>query len=416
MPKPDRDDVVLSGLGITSAIGQGREAFATALFAGTTRFRVMERPGRQSAHAGIATAFLGAEIESLRIPEPLSPDDLRTASFSARVALVTMHEAWRDAALDGIDPCRIGLVVGGSNVQQRDLVLAHEKYRDRVAFLRPTYGFGFMDTDIVGLGTEHFGIRGPSFTVGGASASGQVAVIQGVHAVRSGTVDACIVVGALMDLSYWECQGLRAMGAMGSDRFATEPSRACRPFDRDSDGFIFGEACGAVVLERHGSHARRRPRRAPVVAVAGSAMRMDAHRGPDACAEGERAVIQCALDDAGIAAGQVEYVNPHGTGSSSGDAAELRALQSAGLRHARINATKSLTGHGLTAAGVVEIVATVIQMEAARLHPTRNLDHAADESFNWVGATAEECRFTTALTLSHGFGGVTSAICLRGPS
>jgi malonyl-ACP decarboxylase len=412
MPRPKRDDIVIAGVAVTSAIGQGREAFATALFGGATRFRVMERPGRQSGHSGFRTAFLGAEIESLQIPKRFV-GGLRTASFSAQAALVTMEEVWRDAALDSIDPCRIGLLVGGSNVQQRELLLVHERYRDRAAFLRPTYGLGFMDTDIVGLGTQHFGIRGPSFTVGGASASGQVAVIQGIHAVRSGTVDACLVVGALMDLSYWECQGLRAMGAMGSDRFADEPSRACRPFDRDSDGFIFGEACAAVVVERYGSYAGRRLHRAPVAAIAGTAICMDANRGPNASVEGEQAAIQRALGDAGLRAADVEYVNPHGTGSTAGDAVELGALRAAGLTHARINATKSLTGHGLTAAGVVEIVATVTQMEALRLHPTRNLDDAIDESFNWVGASSEECRFTTALTLSHGFGGISTAMCLR---
>lgn len=400
---------------MTSAIASGKDAFASALFSADARFRVMERPGRQFRTDTASTAYLGAEIGALTLPDRVTPDVVRTASFAGQVALVTAHEAWHHAALGQFDPHRVGLIVGGSNVQQRDLVLVQDKYRNRLAFLRPTYGFSFMDSDIVGLCTQHFGIKGPSFTVGAASASGQVAAIQGAHAVRSGSVDACIVVGALMDLSYWECQGLRAAGAMGSDRFADEPSRACRPFDRDSDGFIFGESCGAIVLERHSSWRRRQPHRQPLAVVSGWAMSMDANRNPNASFEGELRVIEDALKQAAIAANEVDYVNPHGTGSKSGDTIELRALKAAGLCHARINTTKSITGHGLTSAGLVEIVATVIQMESARLHPSRNLDHPIDESFHWVGRDAERCSIGAALTLSYGFGGVNSAVCLRRP-
>src|SRR5439155_20382069 len=162
-----------------------------------------------------------------------------------------------DARLSEVDPCRIGLIVGGSNVQQRELEQTHESYRDRPAFLRPTYAMLFMDSDLCGFCSAQFGIRGLAYTVGGASASGQLAIIQAAQAILANQVDVCIALGAMMDLSHWECRGLRAIGAMGSDRFANEPSLACRPFDRDHDGFIYGESCGAVVIESRQSSARR---------------------------------------------------------------------------------------------------------------------------------------------------------------
>ncbi|MBB4886381.1 beta-ketoacyl synthase N-terminal-like domain-containing protein [Streptomyces netropsis] len=406
---PDQPDVVITGLGVTTAVGQGKDAFTAALFEGRHAFAPLRRPGRSMPADGSATAFLGAEIAELAVPEAFPARVLRTASLSARTALVTIAEAWHEAGLDDVDPTRIGLVVGGSNVQQRELTQAHARHADHPEFVRPTYGLTFMDTDLCGLCTELFPIRGFAHTLGGASASGLLAVQQAVWAVRSGQVDVCIALGALMDLSYWEFLAFRAMGAMGSHRFADDPGSACRPFDRQRDGFLFGEACGAVVVEREG--VRRHPE--PYARVLGMATAVDGNRNPDPSLAGEISVIEGALAEAGLSASDIEYVNPHGTGSLIGDDTELRALAECGLRDARINATKSITGHGLSAAGAVEVVATLLQMREQRLHPTRNLVDPVDDSFGWVRQESVPFAFDTAVSLSMGFGGLSSAICLR---
>jgi malonyl-ACP decarboxylase len=404
-------EVVVSGVGVTSAVGQGQAQFAAALFAGQHRFDAMRRPGRQLPAPGGASAFLGAEISELAMPEKIARSLLRTASLSGQVALATVHEAWTDAGLAALAPERIGLVVGGSNFQQREHVLLHGAYRGREQFLRPTYALTFMDSDLCGLCTQAFGIRGFAHTVGGASASGQVAVIEAIHAVESGRVDACIAVGALMDLSYWECQGFRSAGAMGSTRYADQPGLACRPFDRACDGFIFGESCGAVVIERWGSAQVRQ--RTPYARLAGWAVRLDANRNPNPSVQGEADAIRDALACAGLQPDEIDYVNPHGTGSPIGDATELEALRHCGLVHAHLNATKSVIGHGLSAAGVVELIAVLLQMTQGRLHPTRNLDDPIDASFRWVGPSGLEHRIDNALHLSMGFGGVNTALCLQ---
>jgi malonyl-ACP decarboxylase len=267
-----------------------------------------------------------------------------------------------------------------------------------------------MDTDIVGVCTEQLGIRGPAITAGGASASGQVAVLQAAQAVQSGEVDICIAIGGLMDLSHWELQALRSLGAMGTDRFAAEPAKACRPFDAMRDGFIFGEACGALVIERADpARAGARPR----ARLSGWAMAMDANRNPNPSLEGEISVIRGALSHAGLSPREIDYVNPHGSGSVVGDEIELRALRECGLDGAWINATKSITGHALTAAGAVEIIATILQMDAGRLHPSLNLEEPIDGSHRWVRAESIPHRIEKALSVSLGFGGVNTAICLQ---
>jgi len=411
MPSSDRSDIVVSGVGVTSSIGQGKAAFTSVLLEGRHRFDTMRRPGRQRPSPEQGPSFVGAEIADLAFPESISRSLLRTASLSGQAALVTLHEAWEDARLDQVAPERIGLVVGGSNFQQRELVHAHDTYRGREQFLRPTYGLSFMDSDLCGMCTEAFGIRGFAFTMGGASASGQVAVLEAIHAVESGRVDVCIAVGALMDISYWECQGLRSLGAMGSDRYADTPALACRPFDRDRDGFIFGESCGVVVVEKRES--ARRLERLPYARLAGWAMCMDANRNPNPSAEGEIAAIKAAMARAGLAPADIDYINPHGTGSTIGDITELESLRQCGLDHAWINTTKSVIGHGLCAAGAVELIAVLLQMKEGRLHPTRNLDNPFDPAFKWVGGEAVSHSIENAVNLSMGFGGVNTAVCLQ---
>jgi malonyl-ACP decarboxylase len=398
-------EIVATGIGVTTAIGQGKEAFTSALLRGAHAFGVMRRPGRQSG----SSAFLGAEIAALAQPSEVS--NVRTASFSARVAVATLYEAWRDAALDDVDPERIGLIVGGSNFQQRELALTHDSYAGRVEYLGPSYGMTFADTDLCALCTSLLGIRGMACTIGGASASGQLAIIQAIQSLQAGQVDVCVVLGALMDLSYWECQGLRALGAMGSDRYAAAADLACRPFDRDRDGFIFGECCGAIVLEKLAS--RGRTARPPYARVAGWGMVLDGNRGPAPSLEGERRAIRIALKRANRKPERIDYVNPHGTSSQLGDAVELEAIESCGLSHAYLNATKSLIGHGLSAAGTVEAIATLLQMRAGRLHPTRNLDNPINPSMNWVRDEPVAHTIENALTLSIGSGGINTAICLQ---
>lgn len=401
-----QSEMCITGLGITSAIGQGKTAFASALMQGRHAFGVMQRPGRQKG-----TPFLGSEIASLSYPRSLSNRMVRTASFTGQLAMITLQEAWDEAKLDAADPTRIGLVIGGSNTQQRELIKTYEKYEDRPHFVRPTYGMSFMDSDLCGLCTEQFGIQGFAYTVGGASASGQVAVIQAIQAVQTNQVDICIAMGALMDLSYLECQALRSLGAMGTDRYAGEPSKACRPFDRDRDGFIYGESCGAVVIERSDSVLKRNAK--PYAILSGWAMGMDGNRNPNPTREGEVRVIKKSLEHAKLSAQEVDYINAHGTGSVVGDETEIRAILDCGLAHAYINATKSVTGHGLSAAGTVEIIATLLQMKKSRLHPTRNLEHPIESSCNWVREQSVSHIIKHALNLSMGFGGVNTAICLR---
>lgn len=411
MPGAAETRLVVSGIGISTAIGCGKHAFAGALREGRHAFGHLQRPGRILVDGDGEIRFVGAEIDENALTSALDARAARTASWSAKVAASTVAEAWDDAGLSALPAARIGLVIGGSNLQQREQALMHDAQRGRARFVRPSYASSFMDTDLVGICAERFGIRGACWSAGGASASGQLAVIHAAMSVLAGQADAVVAVGGLMDLSYWELQSLRSAGAMGTDLFAQSPALAARPFDRQRDGFIFGEGCAALVVETEASAKRRGA--AAYAQLLGWGVTGDASRGTAPSAQGEIDAIGLALRHAGIAAADIDYYNAHGTGSPLGDETEIEAIHGSGLSRASINATKSITGHGLSAAGAVELVATMLQMKQGWLHPTRNLEAPVDASLDWVVGTARNREIEFAVSLSLGFGGTNTAICLR---
>lgn len=404
--------MIVSGLGVCASNGIGKDAFTETLLKGEHRFGLLKRYGRvlPCSDKEPCPRFIGAEIDFDFSPEQSDEKYFRTASLTAKIAITTIKEAWDDANLSRINPERIGLIIGGSNFQQRELVNTYGRYTKEPHYIKPNYALSFMDTDVCGTCTEIFNVRGPSFTVGGASASGLLAIIQSIQAVQSGSVDACIALGSLMDLSYWECLAFRSAGAMGSDKYSLQPELASRPFDKNRDGFIFGESCGAIVIERANSSSITKN---PYAHIKGWGVYMDGNRNPNPSLEGECKAITKALAMANLSARDIDYINPHGSGSNLGDLTELKALEQSGLKHAWINSTKSIIGHGLSSAGTVEVIATILQMKERKLHPSRNLESPIDETFRWVRNQSITHEIKRALKLSMGFGGINTAICIE---
>ena len=393
----------MTGIGVATGFGYGKENFLEGLFSGRDLFAPLVRPGRQSPSGD--SGFIGIELPEP--PEILPKRVARTAGFSARVAVAVVQEAWTEASLDKLDPSRIGLVLGGSNLQNRELLLGQQDL-ERRGFVSPHLGYAFFDTDIAALCAATFGIRGVTYSVGGASASGAVAVIHAAEMVARGHVDACIAVGALQDLSFLELEALKVMGALGP----REPGTlACRPFDRSHDGFVFGESCAALVVRRGDAV----PTNEGYGRIAGYAHITDGHRGPDPSLEGELRAICSALDMAAVEPKEIDYINAHGTGTPLGDKTEVEAYRAAGLTRVAINATKSIIGHGIASAGAVEVAVTLMQMRAGRLHPTHCLDDPIDPELRWVRGQPQACQVRNALSLSFGFGGINTAIVLRAP-
>lgn len=247
--------------------------------------------------------------------------------------------------------------------------------------------------------------------MGAASASGNAGLVHGARLVATGEADVCLVVGALADLSAIEERALLNVGAMA-------PGPVGPPFDETHGGFAYGQGAACVVLE---SRRSARARGAEVLAeLAGWDLRLAANSLTEPDGEAEAATMTRAMSRAGVSPGDVSYVNAHGTGAPLGDAAEAEALRwvlGEAVGGAWVNSTKALTGHCLAAAGVVEAVATVVQMRGGFVHPNPGLAHPADPGLRFAPATGGvRADIGVALSNGFGFGGFNGSVVFRAPA
>ncbi|CAM5317183.1 hypothetical protein SHIRM173S_10146 [Streptomyces hirsutus] len=340
----------------------------------------------------------------------LPPEATRRTSRPVRASLAVAGQAWRDAGLHhgGPDPRRIGVVVAGSNLNGAQSAAAAARMARDPMLVPPRLALQYQDTDHVATLSEAFGIRGEGLTVGGASASGNLALVQGARLVGWGVLDVCLVIGALAEPAPAELRSFLNLGAM----VPTAGTGPGGPFDRSHRGFVHGPAAAAVVLESADSAARRSAR--VLAELAGCAAGLDANSQPDPTVAGEADVMARALRDAGIGPADVDLVGAHGTGSPLGDRVEADAItQVFGDARPWVNAVKGLAGHALTAAGLLSAVAVVVQLRDGFVHPNPWVRDPIDGVPELAGDTAVTTPLRWAVSNAFGFGGFNSAVVWR---
>lgn len=422
---PSEIKVYVTGMGVLNAIAESSGDFERSLRAGKQGMRLVSEETVTPAlriRADIPHFSLAECLEISRLtgeaPETAiarAKQLARRSPFPVQTAVATLMEAWIQASLFQmpISPERLGIIVAGHNLTMGICREQTFKYNKAPEYVSPAYALQFMDTDHVGTLSEIFGIEGEGCTVGGASASGNVGIIKARQMLQLGIADACVVVGALSDLTAIELQGFANIGALGG-KSIREPDRACRPFDRAHEGFIYGQGSGCIILERADSVARRKV--SPLAEMAGGAIRLDGNRLSHPNAKGEAGAMERALADSGTAASEVDYINAHGSSSPLGDETELKAIKEVFKEETGriwLNSTKGLTGHCLFSAGVVEAIASILQIRGGFVHPNANLEHPLDVGFRFAGRTAAAAPIQVVLSNSFGFGGINTSIVLK---
>lgn len=408
----------ITGLGVITPIGTGAEQFSDALKKGASCFSVMEFNRDETIFrfpAGKTAPFSLKEAVSslaLKPAQILAAKRLRNVSDSTAYGVYTALSAWADADFpDTLDTHRVAIISAGTNTQQATSEALRQEYAHKLHHLNPNYGLNFFDSDIIGILSEILGIRGEGHTVGAASASGNMAIIQAVRLLNSGDYDVVMVVAPLMDLSVYEFQGFTSLGAMARLEPDMDPATLCRPFDKGHNGFVYGQSAACLIIES-AAHAQQRNKQG-YGSIAGYGTHLDANRNPNPSAEGETLAMTRAITMAGITPAAVDYVNTHGTSSAIGDHTEITAMENAGLTGVKANSTKSLIGHALSAAGVVEAVATLLQMKGNFLHPNNNLVTPVSAQINWIQSRTEETPLNICLSNGFGFGGINTSIIFK---
>ncbi len=410
---------VITGLGMVSPIGIGVGSFWKAALAGQSGVRTVQPFGEFSLED--YRSRVAGQVVDFHPEQVLDPVQAERVDRYAQFALVAAHEGVADAGLriEAARAHRVGVVVGagmggmvmGENEITR-LYRSHKPHR-----VHPNFIPMITLNSASGAVAMHLGAKGPNLTISTACSSSAHAMGQALTCIRNGTADAVIVVGADASLTPLVFAGFCSLRAL-STRFNTEPERASRPFDRDRDGFVMGEGAAALVVE---SLAHARKRKAHIYAeVAGYAATSEAYHMVIPREDGEEVAttMALALADAKLRPGQVDYINAHATSTPVGDAVEVKAIRNLFKVRANklaVNATKSLVGHTLGAAGAIGSVVCALTVETGLIHPTANYDHPdPDCRLPGISRRLQERRVTVAMLNAFGFGSNNAAVVFKG--
>ncbi len=407
--------VAITGIGPITAVGTGRDALWAGLRARRSPIRTATR-----FDSSIWRSHLAAEVDDFDPTDFMHAKQVRRLDRFMHFAIGSTALALQDAGLDPSDPdpdgvaVQFGSALGGvayAEEQVRNLLTGGIRAVDpRVALT--TFGGAAS----CGVAIE-FGFTGPNVTNAMSCASGTIAVGEAFRLIRDGTSDMAIAGGVeapLAPLSFGAFAIIRAMSTRNDD-----PERACRPFDRDRDGFVMGEGGCSLVLERW-EHAVARGARI-YAELAGYGTTNDAHHMTAPRPDGAQAAraMRLALRSAGADPGEVDYVNTHGSSTPLNDSTETFALKQVLGDHAydvAVSGTKPYHAHALGASGAIEVGITCLALEHDWIPPVLNFeDGGAECDLDYVTGEGRDIRANTCLSNSFGFGGINASLVLRRP-
>lgn len=361
------------------------------------------------------------ELKNFDATNYLDRKEARKLDRYCQLALVVSDQAMADAGLskENIDVDRAGVIfasgIGGLITFQEEVM--NFAKGDGTPRFNPFF-IPKMILDIAaGQISMRHGLRGPNFAVTSACASSTNAIGVAVDLIRAGKADVVLAGGSEAVISEAGVGGFNAMKALSERN--DSPDTASRPYDKDRDGFVMGEGAGALVLESL-EHAQARGARI-ICEVAGTGASADAHHitAPHPEGLGAKHVMLAALADAGMQPTEIDYINTHGTSTPLGDGAEVKAIQDVFGEHAyqlNISSTKSMTGHCLGAAGVIEAIACIQAVLHDVVPPTINHftdDPELDNRLNFTFNKAQHRTVNAALSNTFGFGGHNACIIVK---
>ena len=408
--------IVVTGIGALTPIGNNVETYWNNLINGVSGADMIT----QFDASKFKTRF-ACEIKGFDPTEFMDRKEARKLDRFAQIALVASDQAVLDAGItkENVDHDRVGVIfasgIGGLTTFTEEVT--NFVNGDGTPRFNPFF-IPKMILDIAAgqISMKH-GFRGPNYAVVSACASSTNAIISAMDNLKLGKADIIITGGSEAVIGIAGMGGFNAMKAMSERN--DDPKTASRPYDKDRDGFVMGEASGVLVLEEL-EHAIRRGAKIYCEVVGGGAT-ADAYHltAPHPEWLGARNVMNAALRDAGMQANEIDYINTHGTSTPLGDIAEAKAITEVFGEHAynlNISATKSMTGHCLGAAGVIEAIACIQSVIHDIIPPTINHftdDPDLDPRLNFTFNKAEKRVVNAALSNTFGFGGHNACVIVK---
>jgi len=403
--------VVVTGLGAVTPIGNNVKTYWENLLSGASG----AAPITHFDTTLFKTTF-ACEVKDFEAENFFDRKELRKVDPYAQFAMAASLEAVADSGLnleeENLD--RIGAVIGvgiGGTRTFEEQLYDYGRNMENGPHFSPFLVTKMVPNMCAGLISIRFGLRGPNYTTAAACASSTYALSQAFDLIRFGKADAMLSGGAESCISPAGIGGFSSMHAISTRNDA--PEAASRPFSASRDGFVLGEGAGVLILEEL-EHAKARG--AKIYAeLAGTGLGADAYHvtAPHPEGMGAASVMKDAIAEAGLKPEDIDYVNTHGTSTPMGDISEVKAIQTVFGEHAyklNIDATKSMTGHLLGAAGAIEAIATVLAVKNDIVPPTINHeegdnDENIDYNLNFTFGKAQKRIVRAAITNNFGFGG-----------
>ena len=409
----DRPRVVVSGMGAVSPYGPSVELMWEKLLAGESAIKPIE-----NFDISGFSCTIGGEIRDFEPRDFIDRKSARRMARFTQFAVAAAREAIEDAQLDldSMDRSRIGVVLGNGAGGYPEIQATASTLFERGGMrLDPLFLPKVLPNMAAANIAMQFGLLGYNTTVVTACAAGTQALGDAANVIRSGQADIVISGGTEAGFCQLGLGGFAVMRALTTQN--ENPTEASRPFDADRDGFVPGEGAGIIVLESEESARRRGVE--PEVELAGFGSSADAHHlvMPDADGAGPIRAINWAMEDAGVAPEEIDYVNAHGTSTPLNDASETRAIKVALGEAARgipISSTKSMIGHIFGGAGGLESIAAIKSIMDGRIHPTINYTTPdPDCDLDYVPNEARAAEVNAVLKNSFGFGGQNACLVFR---
>jgi 3-oxoacyl-[acyl-carrier-protein] synthase II len=410
--------VVITGLGAVSPIGIGVGQFWKAALEGRSGISAIRSFDDLPLDA--YRSRVAGQIHDFTPAQHLEGPHVDRVDRYAQFALVAAKEALADSGLriERENPYRIGTIVGagmgGMVMGEREITQLYRSQRpNRV---HPNFIPTITLNSASGIIAMAHGAKGPNLTISTACSSSAHAIGQALIAIRTGQADMVITAGADASITPLVFAGFCSLRAL-STNFNETPERASRPFDRTRDGFVMGEGAGALILESL-PHAKKRKARI-YAEVAGYAATSEAYHMVIPREDGLEVAttMALALRDAKVRPAQVDYVNAHATSTPIGDAVEVKALRHLFKSRADrilINATKSMIGHTLGAAGALGGIACALALDTGQIHPTLNYDDPDPAcALPGISTQVQERPITIALLNAFGFGSNNAAVVFK---
>ena len=406
--------VVITGLGIISPVGNDVSSFWQSMKEGRggigpiTQFDPSRFDSRIAGEVkGFDPGFYGMTFKDIK----------RMDKFS-QFAVASSKQAINSSGLDlnKEDKTRIGVIVGSGIGSLHTIEEEHKIFLSKgPSRLSPFLIPMLIVNEAAGQVGIFFGLKGPNSCVATACASGSHAIGDAFRVLERGDADVMISGGTESCIVPTGVGGFCALKALSTRN--NEPHKACRPFDRDRDGFIMAEGCGIVVMETL-EHAKKR--NAPIIAeIVGYGMTCDAYHitAPDPEGDGASRAMQAAIKDAGLNPEDVDYINAHGTSTKLNDKIETLSMKRAFGAHAKkvmVSSNKYMTGHLLGAAGGVEFVVCCLAIKDGVVPPTINYEHPdPDCDMDYVPNTARKANVDVCMSNSLGFGGHNASLVVK---